>query len=117
VNTEDVRAEQALLDLNDLKSEIYKDKKENSETIMRRTTNQMQRTHVSDGFTSAQGSKAPPTETQGFGFTKMTSFTANQHVNYDELTADQLKERLMVAETIMKRLYNRNKELETYHSY
>lgn len=35
---------------------------------------------------------------------------------YDELTPEQLKERLMVAETIMKRLYNRNKELESYHS-
>jgi len=34
---------------------------------------------------------------------------------FDELTAEQLKERLMVAETIMKRLYNRNKELENYH--
>ena len=31
------------------------------------------------------------------------------------LTADQLKDRLIVAETIMKKLYNRNKELEEYH--
>jgi len=31
------------------------------------------------------------------------------------LSADQLKERLIVAETIMKKLYNRNKELEEYH--
>ena len=46
---------------------------------------------------------------------KQTAFSGNNSV-YDELTADQLKERLMVAETIMKRLYNRNKELETYHS-
>ena len=33
----------------------------------------------------------------------------------DLLTQDQLKERLIVAETIMKKLYNRNKELEEYH--
>ena len=45
----------------------------------------------------------------------MTAFSG-AHAVYDELTADQLKERLMVAETIMKRLYNRNKELETYHT-
>lgn len=28
---------------------------------------------------------------------------------------DQLKERLLVSETLMKKLYNRNKELEQYH--
>jgi len=31
---------------------------------------------------------------------------------FENLTNDQLKERLMVSETIMKRLYSRNKELE-----
>lgn len=46
---------------------------------------------------------------------KQTAFSGNNSV-YDELTVDQLKERLMVAETIMKRLYNRNKELENYHT-
>jgi hypothetical protein len=46
----------------------------------------------------------------------MTGFSGANHMVYDELTAEQLKERLMVAETIMKRLYNRNKELESYHS-
>ena len=33
----------------------------------------------------------------------------------DELTSEQLLERLMVAETIMKKLYNRNKELEKWY--
>jgi hypothetical protein len=28
---------------------------------------------------------------------------------------DSMKERLLVAETLMKKLYNRNKELEEYH--
>ena len=32
------------------------------------------------------------------------------------LDAEQLKERLLVAETMMKKLYNRNKELEEYHT-
>ena len=32
--------------------------------------------------------------------------------NLDSLTKDQLKERLLIAETIMKRQYARNKELE-----
>ena len=31
------------------------------------------------------------------------------------MNKEQLKERLIVAETIMKKLYNRNKELEEYH--
>lgn len=35
--------------------------------------------------------------------------------NIDNLTVDQLKERLVVAETLMKKLYNRNKDIETYH--
>ena len=33
----------------------------------------------------------------------------------DNLTPDQLKERLIVAETLMKQLYNRNKDVELYH--
>lgn len=41
---------------------------------------------------------------QGFGVT-----------NLDGLDTEQLKERLLVAETIMKKLYTRNKELEDYH--
>ena len=41
---------------------------------------------------------------QGFGVT-----------NLEGLDSDQLKERLLVAETIMKKLYTRNKELEEYH--
>ena len=31
------------------------------------------------------------------------------------MNKEQLKERLVVAETLMKKLYNRNKELENYH--
>ena len=41
---------------------------------------------------------------QGFGVT-----------NLEGLDAEQLKERLLVAETIMKKLYVRNKELEDFH--
>lgn len=41
---------------------------------------------------------------QGFGVT-----------NLGGLDAEQLKERLLVAETIMKKLYSRNKELEEFH--
>ncbi len=33
--------------------------------------------------------------------------------NIDNIGADELKERLVVAEMIMKKLYARNKELET----
>ena len=35
--------------------------------------------------------------------------------NLENLDAGQLRERLLVAETLMKKLYNRNKELENYH--
>lgn len=35
--------------------------------------------------------------------------------NIDNMTNEQLKDRLMVAETLMKKLYNRNKDVELYH--
>ena len=35
--------------------------------------------------------------------------------NIDTMTNDQLKERLLVAETLMKKLYNRSKDIELYH--
>ena len=35
--------------------------------------------------------------------------------NLENMTMDQLKERLVVAETLMRRLYNRNKDIEMYH--
>ena len=37
-------------------------------------------------------------------------------ISFEGLDADQLRERLNVAETLMKKLYNRNKELEEYHT-
>ena len=33
----------------------------------------------------------------------------------DNMTNDQLKERLVIAETLMKKLYDRNKDIELYH--
>lgn len=33
----------------------------------------------------------------------------------DTLSPAQLRERLIVAETLMKQLYNRNKDVELYH--
>jgi len=35
--------------------------------------------------------------------------------NLDSMTTEQLKERLLVSETLMKKLYNRNKDIELYH--
>lgn len=35
--------------------------------------------------------------------------------NIDNMTNEQLKDRLVVAETLMKKLYNRNKDVELYH--
>ena len=35
--------------------------------------------------------------------------------NLDDMSQEQLKERLIVAETLMRKLYNRNKDIETYH--
>lgn len=35
--------------------------------------------------------------------------------NLDNMSMDQLKERLLVSEALMKKLYNRNKDIELYH--
>ena len=49
-----------------------------------------------------------------FSGTQMSGFGVSKTA-MDELTSEQLLERLMVAETIMKKLYNRNKELEKWY--
>lgn len=43
-------------------------------------------------------------------FNKAQSMTSN----IETLDKEQLKERLLVAETLMKKLFNRNKELEQF---
>jgi hypothetical protein len=35
--------------------------------------------------------------------------------NLNEMTNEQLIERLLVAEALMKKLYNRSKDVEVYH--
>ena len=37
-------------------------------------------------------------------------------ISLEGLDSEELKERLIIAETLMKKLYNRNKVLEEYHS-
>eukprot|EP00347_Sterkiella_histriomuscorum_P005576 403356080 len=59
---------------------------------------------------------ALPSVTQTSFFSNQTSFNFNKAgsltTNIEQMDKEQLKERLLVAETIMKKLYNRNKELE-----
>lgn len=58
------------------------------------------------------------TTTNFFNNTQTSQFFKDGHSligNIDSMTPDQLKERLMVAETLMKKLYNRNKDIEKYH--
>jgi len=58
-------------------------------------------------------SQRPSSMTQGNFFQQTNQgFGVN---NLQGLDSEQLKERLLVAETLMKKLYNRNKELEEYH--
>lgn len=55
----------------------------------------------------------------GSNFNQTT--TSNFHIegsllgNLDNMTTEQLKERLLVSEALMKKLYNRNKDIELYH--
>ena len=132
---EDDKVEQALLELNDLQSEAIQAGTNQRPSILSNThtsafggmqdtwkmkmqanseqkgmgaTAAMNQTSESNGFRQVIPSMTQQTffskTNQGFGVT-----------NLEGLDAEQLKERLLVAETIMKKLYGRNKELEDFH--
>lgn len=51
----------------------------------------------------------------GYAKTQASFFSQQSHQltdNVDNLNPDQLKERLLVAEALLKKIYNKNKELE-----
>jgi len=50
-------------------------------------------------------------DTSTSGFFKEGSILGN----VENMSNDQLKERLLVAEALMKKLHNRNKDIELYH--
>lgn len=77
-----------------------------------------------NNFNKAQAAQARGTTQSHFSATQGSFFSASDHRNgqngtvstaLDGLSGEQLRERLLVAETIMKKLYNRNKELEEFH--
>ena len=69
----------------------------------------MKQMTATDGFRQS----VLPTMTQNTFFSQTNQGFG--HSNLDGLDSEQLKERLLVAETLMKKLYTRNKELEDFH--
>ncbi|CDW83946.1 UNKNOWN [Stylonychia lemnae] len=156
----EIKVEKAILDLNELKSQMFSEKNSNinatnKDQQMRKTNfSNFQQTSYStqSAFTHNQqnnlGLNGPikpknetiysnqnnisnlsnqaapinlqqqqlPSVTQTSFFSNSTQFNFNKAQsltsNIDNLDRDQLRERLLVAETLMKKLYNRNKELE-----
>ena len=68
------------------------------------------------GYSTSNQKMMSGTSTSNFYGTQSNFNPSNSLTsNLENLDAGQLKERLLVAETLMKKLYNRNKELENYH--
>ena len=115
-----MKVEKALIELNEVRNDLLIKKNQDSET--KSVTNTTQQNF-------AQGAAATSlsfnrmdsdmrTTTNFFNNTATSQFFkdgASLIGNIDSMTPEQLKERLMVAETLMKKLYNRNKDIEKYH--
>ena len=143
----DIKVEQALLDLNDLKTEAMNQPLPAStqhsqamaktdasafqnpaqrEASMSNTASSIFQKNVNSSLGFGKPPQVPtnnvyaatPARDMGMTGTQGSFFSQNGNRSgegLDMLTPEQLKERLIVAETIMKKLYNRNKELEEYH--
>ena len=74
---------------------------------------------VTPGQTCQSFASSPvhPFANTGFSQTATSAFFQEGSLlgNIDSLTPEQLRERLIVSETLMKKLYNRNKDIELYH--
>ena len=119
MNDKEVKVEKAILDLNELKTQMYHEQKAKDlspnpppRKINTITNNFFRET----GYTTSNQKLMSGTATSGF-FSTASNFNpaGSLTANLENLDATQLRERLLVAETLMKKLYNRNKELENYH--
>ena len=103
-NDEEIKVEKALIELNEMKNDI---------TII-----EQQPKVVEPDLKTANSVRNGQTFTSTFFNNSASNFFKKEGSilgNIDNMTPDQLKERLMVAETLMKKLYERNKDLEAYH--
>ena len=120
ITDKEVKVEKALLDLNELKTQMFQEAsntKDFSPAALPRKVQTVTNNFFRDTAYSGSNQKLMSgTSTSNFFGTQSNFNPAGSLTsNLDNLDAGQLKERLLVAETLMKKLYNRNKELETFH--
>ncbi|TNV79891.1 hypothetical protein FGO68_gene12047 [Halteria grandinella] len=135
VTDKEVKVEKALLDLNELKTQMYQEqanasayKESNPRKMLNTQTNNFFRdtayssanNQVKPGSSIGKmrpfsGAQVGPSMTQTSFFSQSGFNPANSLTqNIDNMDASQLKERLLVAETLLKKLYNRNREVEGF---
>ena len=102
----DIKVEQAFIDLQDMKIRMV-------DTKPTETINFRQSAYTEMNTTTSELPLVRMHHTGSSFFTDKNKPLLDQtNKDLDSLTKDQLKERLLIAETIMKRQYARNKELE-----
>lgn len=109
-----MKAEKALIELNEIRNDIIFQKNEEKRE---KTADANSSFPLIGGITASSFHR---TNMNGTAFKENTSSgffnEANGMMgNMSNLTYDQMKERLLVAETMMKKLYERNKDIELYH--
>ena len=104
-NDDEIKVEKALIELNEVRNDLIIHKPESIAAV-----------------TTVNGSSQPlpslTTQSNFFNGTAASGFFKDGGSllgNIDNMNSDQLKERLMVAEALMKKLYNRNKDVELLH--
>ena len=101
-----MKVEKALIELNEVRNDLIIHKPvEPIEPISSKTLTNGLNPQRTFGNTFCNG-------TAGSGFFKDGGSLLG---NIDSMSADQLRERLMVAEALMKKLHNRNKDVELLH--
>lgn len=112
----DIKLEQALIDLQDMKTTIMRDTVKGgggSEPMFRQSAfayTDMNTTTTSEMPVVCHKQQSNTGTSWFMDKTKQQPDQSNKE--FYQLTSEQLKERLLIAETIMKRQYARNKELE-----
>ena len=115
-NDSEIKVEKALIELNEIRNDIMFMKKEDK-------FNQADSAYALQnqaGTTSSSFNPMTPhlsKNQSGLRDTRPSDFFVEGSLmgNIDSMSKDQLKERLLVAEALMKKLFNRNKDVELYH--
>ena len=114
-NDDEVKVEKALIEMSEVRNDLIIAKNEEDKMISKSDSKSnlgcVQAT--SSNFKSSQNFfNATQNQTSMSGFFKDGGRMLGE---IDALSPAQLRERLIVAETLMKQLYNRNKDVELYH--